>query len=76
MYFTFLYLIKCFFLQQLSQSHHTCFLNYEKIKINALNKKKKIEKKQNYYPRYSSYCLKFPWTPTLKVSRKGELIIM
>lgn len=40
MYFTFLYLIKWFFLQQLSQSHHTCFLNYEKIKINALNKKK------------------------------------
>lgn len=51
------------------------FLNYEKIKINALNKKKN-EKKQNYYPRYSSYGLKFPWTPTLKVSRKGELIIM
>lgn len=45
MYFTFLYLIKWFFLQHLSQSHHTCFLNYEKIKINALNKKKNEKNK-------------------------------
>lgn len=39
-----------FFLQQLSQSHRTCFLNYEKIKINALNKKKINKKNKTIIP--------------------------